>query len=229
MAKALPRIPPLSWRNFQTHEEVQQQQRLQDQLQAQRMNRGLDFSSSSDLQTSVMPPYDNPHFILQLNPEHFLHSFWNKVQLTSPGLPHNAATSKQESLFPGVRSHDDFLGAQAVMTSSIYTPEEQLLYKMVDEFPLQRPQGPASLPAWTLTGHFYILLGMHDLAFMASSGHFVAMTSLDGANCPDGESMANLHTSPRSALLVGAWSRWMVLQAHIACWWNGSVTSFEVS
>ena len=72
------------------------------------MNRGLDFSSSPDLQTSVMPPYDNPHFILQLNPEHFLHSFWNKVQLTSPGLPHDAATSKQESLFPGVRSHDEY-------------------------------------------------------------------------------------------------------------------------
>ncbi|CAK9020327.1 unnamed protein product [Durusdinium trenchii] len=141
MAKALPRIPPLSWRNFQTHEEVQQQQRLQDQLQAQRMNRGLDFSSSPDLQTSVMPPYDNPHFILQLNPEHFLHSFWNKE-------------------------------SEVMMN----TPEEQLLYKMVDEFPLQRPQGPASLLAWTLTGHFYILLGMHDLAFI---GLFRALCGYD--------------------------------------------------
>ena len=65
--------------------------------------------------TAVPVPYDNPHFVMQLSSEQFAYSFWQKCQVTSPGVIQSPRTAKVEALFPGLH------GSKAGHEITLYT------------------------------------------------------------------------------------------------------------
>lgn len=160
--------------------------------------------------------FDNVWFLNQLRPEEFMYSFWHRLS-TSMQVPVSAAaTSKVEGMYPGLLQPHLYQGLlERLETTSVYTPEEAMIYRRIIELPLRGVrQQPCPLHGtWAFTANVYFCVPANQLQHV--DGGVMALDNFTANHHPFGAHHANFSMCARSATSFYLWGLWMQLQEMV--------------
>ena len=160
--------------------------------------------------------FDNCWYLNQLRPEEFMFSFWNRLT-TSSQIPVNSAmTAKVEAMFPGLLQPHTYPGLlERLETTSIYTPEEAMIFQRILELPLRgvRQQPCPFHGTWAFTANVYFCIPVKLLQHV--DGGVIALENFTVNHHPFGTQHANFSMCARSAISFYLWGVWMKLQEMV--------------